>query len=502
MLTISAVGCADDSSDAPEHPLLPDYSDGEQFEFFAYRTLYDGYYYIDGEPFYTGQDYRSVEKYAEYKDCGFTIVYIHDVYRGEEWATSPVKMSMEKAYEAGNTKLIVTDQALNGCIESGLDSLNERFPTDAELDAFIKKKMDVYSGMPGFYGVELIDEPYYHTAGAYGRTYKSIKRVAKEHYGMDDIYIHMNFLPLGAASNMYDDQTEDWREAYTSYLEGFMSETGTNRISADTYAFHGWTLAYGFYPSVQILSELCKKYGSDMSYCLQSCHSMSGTSDMFRRVDKSEMRLEMSSLIGFGATNFAYYTYMPDQSSSSTLTGGKIVDDGSFLTREGEKNNIWYYGKELMAEAQKLAPVITHFDYQGAKMVENTTAGAAINLNNAPYLESLPYGDYKTPIKFDNSYEFKKLKSISQNNDIALVTELKDSENDLYMYMVQNVIDPGETVDSEHGKFDMDIELNFGSCEWVAEFNCGELRYVKLNNGVYRNKLSAGYAVYLIPLYS
>ena len=439
-----------------------------------------------------------MEKYAEYKECGFTIIYIHDIYKGEDWETSPVKLSMENAYKAGNDKIILTDQTINGCIEGGIDSLNERFPTDEELDAFIKSKMDIYREMPGFYGLELLDEANYTTHESFGRTYKSIKRVANKYYNMPDIYIHMNFLPLGAASNLYDDQTDDWREAYTSYLEGFIKETETNRISVDTYAFHGWTFAYGFYPSVQILRDLCTKYNSEMSYCLQSTHAKSGTLDMFRRVDKSEMRLELNSLVGFGATNFAYYTYMPDQSSSTT--GGKVVDDGSYLTRNGKKTNIWYYGQALMAEIQKLAPIITQFDYQGARLIENTDKNVPLNFSNAPYFQSLPYEDYKVPIEFDNSFEFTQLKSIKQNNDIALVTELKDEKNDLYAYMVQNVIDPGNAIDTEPGRLDMNIELDFGDFEWVAEFNCGELNYVKLNDGVYKNKLSAGYAVYLIPL--
>jgi hypothetical protein len=64
--------------------------------------------------------------------------------------------------------------------------------------------------------------------------------------------------------------------------------------------------------------------------------------------------------------------------------------------------------------------------------------------------------------------------------------------------MVQNVIDPDK---STLGDTSMNVEADFGAeYSYVAEFDCGQLRYVPLENGVYKNTLSAGYAVYLIPL--
>ena len=66
------------------------------------------------------------------------------------------------------------------------------------------------------------------------------------------------------------------------------------------------------------------------------------------------------------------------------------------------------------------------------------------------------------------------------------------------MYMVQNVIDP---VNAKRGNTDETVEVTFDSeYTYVAEFDCGKLRYVPLENGVYKKNLSAGYAVYLIPL--
>lgn len=65
-------GCATEEA----HPELPDYaSNGKQFLFFTYGGLNTGKYTITdqlgNETTVEYGDMRTVEKYKEYKDCGF-----------------------------------------------------------------------------------------------------------------------------------------------------------------------------------------------------------------------------------------------------------------------------------------------------------------------------------------------------------------------------------------------------------------------------------------------
>lgn len=522
-MTTSFFGC-DSQAEVPVS--LPDYwSNGKQFEYFTYISPTNGYYTIDGFEYFT-EDFRTVERYKEMLECGFNVLYINRdaaYYEDTVWETSETKKCFENAYAAGFKKIILTDYRINSIIDTGstvfdpakaesdpnydADPTHYTYASEADLDAVIKEYMQVYASMPGFYGLVLLDEPNYKKAEAMGHVYRSVKRVATE-LGVEDLFIHSNYLPVGATSTNYgvgckevhaEGETcpteysyHNHKEMYRNYLERFIQETGMERISADSYAFRGYGLYHGFYSSIQVLADLVKKYDIDMSYCLQSWHQYKAGEETFRKVDKSMMYMEMNSLVGFGASKLAYYVYMPHVSASSSQNSD--TGDGSFLTRDGERTNIWYNGQTLMREMQEFAPVVLSYDYQGAKFYRNQISKFGTNYHLSSFTESVT----NTTLDWDNSYEFEILKDVKLDNDIALVTELKDSENDLYMYMVQNVIDPDK---STLGDTSMNVEADFGAeYSYVAEFDCGQLRYVPLENGVYKNTLSAGYAVYLIPL--
>ncbi len=83
------------------------------------------------------------------------------------------------------------------------------------------------------------------------------------------------------------------------------------------------------------------------------------------------------------------------------------------------------------------------------------------------------------------------------DKEIALVTELYDDEKDLYMYMLQNVVDPlNKGIDSLQ-TITADFE---DGCTHAVVFTKGEREVVKLGEG---GKLSIkqrpGHAVYVIP---
>ena len=169
---------------------------------------------------------------------------------------------------------------------------------------------------------------------------------------------------------------------------------------------------------------------------------------------------------------------------------------------DGTRNNVYYYGQEILNYMRSFNEVISNFEYQGAKFYY--TDGLP-NFDNAPYRASYIDGPTGTPVVWDNSHEFSLVKKDGDNdkvtldNDVLFMTELKDSKNDLYMYMLMNAIDPRNG--DGGSRTDETVSVDFGSeYGWVAEYDCGQLRYVKLNNGVYEKTLSAGYAVYLIPI--
>ena len=98
---------------------------------------------------------------------------------------------------------------------------------------------------------------------------------------------------------------------------------------------------------------------------------------------------------------------------------------------------------------------------------------------------------------FEND-ALKLIETFETDNDIALVTELYDRTNDSYMYMVQNIVDPGYALE---GRTEMNVSVQFDSSyRYVAVLDSGRLQYRELDDGLYQTVLSAGYAQYLIPL--
>ncbi len=465
---------------------LPDYSTTEEtLDFFAYRPLSNGTYYIDNVEYTTG-DLRTEENYQIFKDAGFTMSYV-SAYAGTTWESSDTKKEMDMLAGVGIDKVIFADIRLNKV--DNMETVEEAVP-------YVKECLATYIDEPNFYGLSLGDEPAYTSAEDYGRKYKAVKQAAAE-LGKENIYIHVNFLPIDAGAcneGKYApiSEYESFTDAYEFYIESFLKAMEPDRISVDIYFFRGSGLYPGTYANLQILTRLCKEYNTKLTFCLQSFDQYSGNNEIYSRVDKSMMRMELESLLGMGIDNFAYFTYRtPNQ---VTISGNKHFDGSSFITLDGTPTNIYYYGQALMASAKKFQNVILNYDYQGCKMYTSSVA----NFNNRPYVFSNVEQNKGTSISFDNSYEFALLKDFSFNNDVAFISELKDEKNDLYMYMVQNVVDPRN---GKYGNTEMTVDVNFGAeYKWVAEFDVGELTYVTLNNGAYKKTLSAGCAVYLIPL--
>lgn len=491
------VGCADD------HPELPDYtSRAKQYDFMGYSGPSNGEYERNGEKQILGPDLRTVEGYTTYKDCGFNIVMLSDTagYDGEvEWEKSECKRAMTAAVNAGLDKIIINDRRINDLLErrASLVGANSPIKSEEELKEIVKGYLSTYINEKGFYGVILRDEPPNDFVKAFGWTYKAIKAAAKE-LGMDYIYIHMNLLPYDNVYSRFAEEGEynNMADAYYGYVRSYIEATNADRVSCDVYAFRNLSIAGAFYTTAQVFSRLSKEYDFDVTFCLQS---FAFKSNYFRRVGKSEMLYEIYSLMGFGFDNFAYFTYMPSRTSTNTQL------ESTFINEDGSLNNIYYYGQEAMANAQAMANYILNYEFIGSKFYMNTLptfdvacflTGPAAPVNVLK--EDGTVESVTSSLNFDNTHEFALVKGVEFDNDVVYISELKDNENDLYMYMVQNVIRPSN---SQYGRTTENVKVNFGvEYTYVAELKDGKLEYVELNNGVYEKTLSAGHAVYLIPL--
>jgi hypothetical protein len=114
----------------------------KRMEQYAYAPPPDFRFEADGIISPVVQDFRTVERYKEYKECGFDILLAQTsgVYNGEPWEISKTKLVLDRAYEAGLKKVIVTDERIRLLSETfdGLIGEGKKFASEEELIEFVR----------------------------------------------------------------------------------------------------------------------------------------------------------------------------------------------------------------------------------------------------------------------------------------------------------------------------------------------------------------------------
>lgn len=416
----------------------------------------------------------------------------------EAWATSATKRTGDLAYSVGLDKIYIADEAFLNYMQKSYKLVGEEasspFKTVAELDAFVTARLQLYIAEPWLYGVDLRDEPSYTETDNIGALAASIYRCAKN-LGYPNFRVHVNLHPHKAnvASSLFAAEYENARDAYTQYIENYVVKMETPQMCVDHYLFLPEGSDWGYYATLQTLREVCTKYDIEMQFYAHSFSEYKSGKQRFRDIGEAELYHELNSIIGMGTQNINWFRYAPYPSGYNSEGYG--YDRGYFVDRYGNPNDLYYYGKKIIAEFQSFANVLLNYEYKGGKFYR----AEGVSLFDVDQLTTNAL-DTKTLTRneWDNSHEFTRVKGVEMDNEMAFLTEFYDETNDLYLYMVMNPIDPYYTA---YGDTTEEICVDFGTeYEWVAEYDCGRLSYVKLDGGKYETTLSAGYATYVVPL--
>lgn len=499
--TLALTACGGKNSSSEDDPKLlqaPDYSKyTHQFDAYAYSGPNPGYWTLDGERIDLGEDFRTVERYKEYKDAGFTI-YLpgHDIAINsdgqEKWETQ--KVFLQRAHEAG-LKVILNDQRLQTLSMKGTSLIGAdnpetpekdyQFVSEAELDAYVEHCLSLYKDEPGFYGLMLGDEPRWWHVESYGQMYRALKRVAP------DIYIQYNLLPtvstMGQADQLFapvegEFATEEAEilARYENYLNSFLDVMpGVEYLQYDDYPMTPGYINDLFLPTLQVAARVAKERGIEFRMVSQT-FSMKWNGTLNKRaINEKDARWLNNAFIGFGIKQISYFTYWTKASNSTE--GEFFIDGASFITRAGEKTELYYFMQKILAENQKFAPTILNFDYQGSRS----------------YVNYPTYFNTAHMAFVDNSYTFQKVTDIKIDKECAMVTELYDDENSRYMYMVMNTLDTMNRGSKAYQTTDVTFASEYTH---VVVYKNGVGTPQKLGAG---NKisveLSPGEAAYLLP---
>ena len=469
----------------------PDYSSSKkQFDFYAYSGPNAGAWRVDGETFSVGQDFRTVERFKEYKDAGMTIYFPQTSARidketpNKDWES--VKLIWDKAYQAGLNKIIAWDSRIMALSQKTESLIGEGklFADEDQLVQYIRDCLALYNNHPAFYGVMLTDEPKYTQVVAYGQTYRAIKKA------MPSCFVQYNLLPMFNYQPMVEsfyppiDGLVGTREAqamarYKLYLEQFIDATGADYVMYDHYPMTVRGIRDCYLPCMQIAAQVSKEKKVNFYY-------VAGTFEMTvkgelenRRIDEKDARWLNNTMLAYGVKQIGYFTYFTKGDNRSD--GETFVDGGSFITRHGEKTDIYYFMQKIMAENQAFAPVILNFDYQQGTVYK-----------------AMRPEEVETPqshIALMTEYcKFEKLKKISCDKEFGLITELLDTQSGQYMYAAVNLVNPHVAVGKQT------VEMTFdGEYTSALVYQNGKGVQVPLVENKLVFELTAGDAVYVLP---
>ncbi len=482
LMAFGGVGCKEKEKTAP------DYSASTlKFDFYGYTGPTDGTWWENDIKMTAGEDFRTVERLKEYKDAGMTIYLPQSAgnYNGGVWETSDAKMVMDRAQQAGLDKVILTDNRIQSLssTEESLIGEGKSFATEAELDAVIAEYMAPYRDHPVFYGVMLRDEPSYTMFEAYGQVYKSIKRVCPEAFVQANLLPMYKSLPESRFPVLTAEEKEELTdlevifERYRRYLKMFLDNSGADYLMYDQYPMNETSIYDMYIPCLQIAAEVAKEYGVKLFNVTQTMTMKQGV-NMSRYIKENDAYWLNNMLVGFGVKQISYFTYWTKQDNNAAEW---FYDNGSFINRNGTKTELYSIMQQIMAEEQKLAPTVLNFDYVTSNVYRKVPC-----VYNASHVNAVLKGE-----------DFQKLDKITVDKEVSLVTELYDDEKNLYMYMLQNAVDPINNGVDAYQTITADFD---DSCTHAVVFKKGERSIVKLEKGgILSVKQRPGHAVYVIP---
>ena len=456
---------------------------GRVFPIYGYSPPPNGQWQLD-DTIFTTEDFRTVEKYKEYKDCGFNVLFLQHTapYNGDGWEKSETKKAMDNAREAGIDKVILVDQRIFelSLIPGGIVGEGKKFATEEELESFVRNCIADYKHEKGFYGVQLRDEPFYPYLKTIGQIYRAIRKVDEK------IFVHCNLNPLIIPSLAYQicPPGANMIENYENYLSMFLEETGTDHIMMDTYPFTKArdciNVGRYYFAGLECVARVCKKYGVEMHIVVQAFGMLAREKRHHRFPTERQMQYQKNVLIGFGVRQYSYFTYWTKQMNR---TDGEHFPDGeAMVDRSGKPTRMWRYVQKINKELTALAPFLWEFDY----------------CTNAFFVNK-PFCVQPTFLEMARGGKLSEVTDVQVDRDVVFVSEQYDKKNQQYMYCVTNVTDPIR-YKRKYQKENQATVVTFNEKYNVADvYFKGKWTTVALQNGKLNLSLYSGDGVIILP---
>ena len=391
----------------------------------AYTPPTNGKVMVDNVLYDMGQDFRTKERYQEYKDCGFEVLMQagETKYQGEPFETSDLKYMMDLALETG-LKFLVYDQRILDIAANNTYGENDlicgRFSTQSELNDYITACMKSYMNHPAFYGVIIGDEPPFRAAYNLSNVCAAIYQAKK------DTYIHNCFLPSKSRvqyleEEFFPEETDiTAKEAFRRYIRAMIS-TGIRQFDFDAYPFCRYKGKNNFSKvylwNLQVAAETTRQCETPFYFTIQSFDN--GPGDGYRKVDEDDLLYQANVAMGFGAKQIAYYTYWRFQTREKLNGEAAIMDDDGTRLLYDE-------AKATNAYIQRIFPYIRDYQYVKTQLVYEGRKPRAF-----------------TNVKSRNI----NFIAAAEASEILMINELQNGRE--HAYMIFNAEDSGEKRDNQ-----------------------------------------------------
>ena len=487
----------------------PDYSKSQkEYTIWSFGGTCDDWYQVAGQKYYFEDGTRQTpERTKLYADGGFNVLFIDwtFTYNGtskNDFLKSATKLVMDRAHEQG-LKCVVFVSVLHTLSSShtslivgeGKGDGKNTFDSQAELNLYVEKALAGVIEHPAFYGVSLIDEPYYTQFDAMSEVYKAVQAA------VPGAWCNMNLNPMsydpravmryteGAnkkygqyvlpdntlAKNYPKPSVDEVRGYYTQYLEAYYEKLGKycQYVQYDSYPLlnaksndFDYSVLKEHMNNAQLVAEFCKKTGMGFGHVYQT---QSGYSR--RASTKTDMYWQVNIGMAFGVKNHSYYTYYP------TVNASELPDETSHIVnRVGDPNPLYYWLKDIHQEMQFNAKALMNFEY----------TASTYRLNG----EYEWNDEYMTRL---TQYALTDVREITVEGDGAvLVTEQYDKANQQRGYYVMNATDPLYLTE-------MKVTLYIDGFDMMQVYNGKKIEEKEVKNGKISFYLPTGQGVFVMP---
>jgi len=293
----------EDSTGGVEETRKPDYSQSmAKYDIWAYSSTCDDWYQYRNEKGETIRVYfedgtrQTAERTQLYADGGYTMLFLDWTFPNDyatDFESSKMKRIMDDAHKSGLKCMIFEGRlhSLSASHTSLIDPKNAdgktKFASQKELENYVAERLQYVKEHPAFYGVSLIDEPYYTQFPAMGEVYRAVQAIAP------GAFCNLNLNPMSydyrammRYCEEYKDAGKDLKvtsqqeeEAYKKYLETYYTYIGqySNYIQYDSYPlledreWEGWeTMLAEHARNAQLVADFAAEKGMVFGHVYQT----------------------------------------------------------------------------------------------------------------------------------------------------------------------------------------------------------------------------------------